>query len=72
MFSRDVFTWFIVEYEHSHLAVLTEIREAMEASFEKFGYMSCRDESVQSKLVICCMEWFEKLLAKSLLDLPTH
>ena len=35
-----VFTQFIVENERSHSAVLTGTRAAMEASFEKFGYMS--------------------------------
>ena len=39
-FRSLVFTRFIVENERSHSAVLTGTRAAMEASFEKFGYMS--------------------------------
>ena len=35
-----VFTQFNVENKHSHSAVLTGTRAAMEASLEKFGYIS--------------------------------
>ena len=63
------FTRFIVENEHSQSTMLTGTTAAIEASLESCRYMSCREASVQSRLVICRIDMCQKL---AVLGSSTH